>query len=143
MALDGATYRLMSHPFPGGHRLGWVERDESARSGLGGFLAGWAVAIGMDSSAEAARVEGWLRAWGATIEVWGTVPPREGPYPSVLIWAREPSILAVWREGDLIRRRARWIQAGGPLTEGPHARLERPLNEASLRSALQGLLGQG
>ncbi len=142
VAQDGTPYRLRSHPLPGGHRLGWVERDEETRPGLGGFLAGWTVAIGVDGTVEAARVEAWLRGWGADIEVWGTVPPREGPYPSVLVWAREPSILAVWREDDLLRRRARWIQVGGPQTEGPHARVEPPLTESGLRAALQGLLGQ-
>jgi len=139
---QGTVFRLRTHALPGGHRLGWVERDEDTRPGMGGFLAGWTVALGMDDPAETARVEGWLRGWGADIEIWSTVPPREGPYPSVLVWAREPSILAVWREDDLLRRRARWIQAGGPLTEGPHARLELPLGEAGLRAALQGLLGQ-
>ena len=137
---DGGVYRLRTHVLPAGHRLGWVERDEDTRPGLGGFLAGWTVAIGMDGTAEAASVETWLRGWGADIELWGTVPPREGPYPSVLIWAREPSILAVWREDDLLRRRARWIQVGGPQTEGPHARLEQPVTEAGLRAALEALL---
>ncbi len=141
-SLQGTVFRLRTHVLPGDHRLGWVERDEDARPGLGGFLAGWTVAVGMDDTAEASRVETWLRVWGADIEIWGTVPPREGPYPSVLIWAREPSILAVWREDDLLRRRARWIQVGGPQTEGPHARLEPPLAEAGLQAALEGLLGR-
>ena len=143
ISLQGIIYRLRSHALPSGHRLGWVERDEDTHPGMGGFLAGWTVALGMDGPSDAGRVESWLRAWGADIEIWGTVPPREGPYPSVLVWAREPSILAVWREDDLLRRRARWIQAGGPLTEGPHVRLELPITEASLRGALQRLLGQG
>lgn len=141
-ARNGAVYRLRTHVLPGGHRLGWVERDEDTRPGLGGFLAGWTVAIGMDGPDGAAQVEAWLRNWGADIELWGTVPPREGPYPSVLIWGREPSILAVWREDDLLRRRARWIQVGGPQTEGPHARLEQPVTEAGLRATLESLLGQ-
>jgi hypothetical protein len=68
------------------------------------------------------------------------MPPREGPYPSLLIWGREPSILAVWREDDLARRRARWVQVGGPATEGPHVRLEANLGEEALRRALVGLL---
>ena len=141
-SLQGTVFRLRTHALPGDHRLGWVEREEDTRPGLGGFLAGWTVAVGMDGTAEASRVETWLRAWGADIEIWGTVPPREGPYPSVLVWAREPSILAVWREDDLLRRRARWVQVGGPQTEGPHARLEPPLTEAGLQAALEGLLGR-
>ncbi len=139
---QGLPYRLRIHDLPKGHRLGWVEREEDTHPGLGGFLAGWTVALGMDDLPEAERIEAWLRAWGADVARWGTLPPREGPYPSMLIWAREPSILAVWREDDLLRRRARWIQVGGPLTEGPHARLELPLTEAGLRSVLQELLGQ-
>ena len=128
-------------PAPGGGLLGWVDRDEDTRPGLGGFLLGWTVALGMDPSPDARRIEAWLRAWGADIELWSTVPPRQGPYPSVLLWAREPSILAVWREDDLLRRRARWIQLGGPQTEGPHARVELPVTEAALRTALASLIG--
>ncbi|HOD33624.1 MAG TPA: hypothetical protein PKO12_09100 [Holophaga sp.] len=74
------------------------------------------------------------------MEVWGTVPPREGPFPSLLLWGREPSILAVWREYDLARRRCRWIQLGSHTGEGPHARVERPLEPEALRMALQRLL---
>jgi hypothetical protein len=83
-----------------------------------------------------------LRSWGADVELWGTVPPREGPYPSVLLWAREPSILAVWREDDLLRRRPRWVQIGGPTTEGPHARLEPGAPEERVRLALEELLSR-
>lgn len=140
VAADGTAYRLQTLPLPRRHLLGWVRREDDTRPAHSGFLSGWTVALGMDS-AETARVEGWLRTWGADIELWSTVPPREGPYPSVLIWAREPSILSVWREDDLLRRRARWIQVGGPQTEGPHARLEAPLSEPSLRTALEALLG--
>jgi hypothetical protein len=76
------------------------------------------------------------------VEPWGTVPPREGPFPSVLLWAREPSILTVWRECDLRRRRPRWIQIGGPSTGSPHARLEPGVSEAHLREALENLLSR-
>ncbi|HEX9080688.1 MAG TPA: hypothetical protein VF768_00345 [Holophagaceae bacterium] len=138
---DGTPYRLQQHALPRHHALGAVSREDETRPGLGGFLGGWTVGLGMDPTPEASRVEAWLRAWGADIEVWSTVPPREGPYPSVLIWAREPSILSVWREDDLLRRRARWIQVGGPQTDGPHARLDPPLTESSLRAALKDLLG--
>ena len=141
VALNGTSYRLATHPLPRRHLMGWLARDEDTRPGLGGFLAGWTVALGMDASSEASRIEGWLRTWGADIEIWSTVPPREGPYPSVLVWAREPSILAVWREDDLLRRRARWIQIGGPRTEGPHVRLAPPATESDLRGALEQLLG--
>jgi hypothetical protein len=72
----------------------------------------------------------------------GTVPPREGPYPSVLLWAREPSILAVWREDDLLRRRPRWIQIGGPITDGPHARLEPRAAAEKLQQTLEHLLSR-
>jgi hypothetical protein len=96
----------------------------------------------MDDPASTARVQAWLREWGAEVQLWGTMPPREGPYPSVLIWAREPSILAVWREGDIQRRRPRWVQVGGPTTEGPHARLEGTTEERPLRELLQDLLSR-
>lgn len=140
-ALDGTLFRIRRHPLPRQHVLGVLEREEGTRPGVGGFLTGWTVALGMDDPAEVARITAWLLAWGAEPTTWSPVPPREGPYPSVLIWAREPSILAVWREDDLLRRRARWIQVGGPRTDGPHARLESPVGEAELRSALEGLLG--
>lgn len=141
-AQDGAAYRVRSRILHHQERLGWYERDEDTQPGSRGFLAGWTVAVGMDDPATSARIQGWLRAWGAEVRLWGTLPPREEPYPSVLIWAREPSILAVWREDDLLRRRARWIQVGGPATEGPHLRLEPGLDEAGLRAALQTLLSR-
>ena len=96
----------------------------------------------MDNASESARIQVWLRTWGAEVQLWGTVPPREGPYPSVLLWAREPSILAVWREDDLMRRRPRWVQIGGPITEGPHARLDSGTSEEGLRRTLEGLLSR-
>ncbi len=139
---DGTPYRLHFRVLATGHRLGWYEREEETRTGPGGFLSGWTVAIGVDNPEEAARIQAWLRLWGAEVDLWGMVPPREGPYPSVLVWAREPSILSVWREDDLLRRRPRWIQVGGPHTDGPHVRLDPPLDEGSLRTALQGLISQ-
>lgn len=140
VALDGTTYRLRSRILHHHERLGWYEREEDTQPGARHFLSGWTVAVGMDDPAASARVTAWLRDWGAEVRLWGTIPPREGPYPSVLIWAREPSILAVWREDDLLRRRSRWIQVGGPATEGPHARLEADLEERRLRAVLQDLL---
>lgn len=140
LALDGAAYRLRSRIIARQDRLGWYERDEDAQPGARDFLAGWTVAVGVDDLATATRIQGWLRRWGAEVQAWGTMPPREGPYPSVLIWAREPSILSVWREDDLLRRRPRWIQLGGPATEGPHARLDPLPEEGRLRTALQDLL---
>ncbi|GLH72806.1 hypothetical protein GETHLI_13080 [Geothrix limicola] len=139
---DGATYRVHSRPLYDHERLGSYEREEEAQPGNQGFLSGWTVAIGLDNAIESARIQGLLRSWGANVHLWGTVPPREGPYPSVLIWAREPSILAVWREDDLLRRRPRWIQIGGPATKGPHARLEPGPTEESLRNSLEQLLSR-
>ncbi len=134
---DGSTY-LVHRAQAEGRELGWVEarREKDVRS----FLGGWTLALGMEEGEECQRILGWLRGWGAQVELWGTVPPREGPFPSILLWMREPSILSVWREHDLVRRRSRWIQMGGPQTEGPHVRLERPLEEESLREALQHLI---
>ena len=97
----------------------------------------------MDDLGESERYRMLLESWGAEVKPWGTVPPREGPYPSVLLWAREPSILAVWREDDLLRRRARWIQIGGPQTEGPHVRLDPEFNEEALRHVLERLISRG
>ena len=138
---DGATYRIRSRSLPGQDRLGWCERDD-AQPGAWGFLTGWAVGLGMDDATEAARIQALLQSWGADVELWGTLPPREGPYPSILLWAREPSILAVWREFDLIRRRARWVQIGGPITKGPHARLEPGATGEVLRRHLEELLSK-
>lgn len=143
VALDGVSYRLRTRALPRNERLGWYEReDDGTQAGARGFLTGWAVALGMDDPALSARIQGWLQSWGAEVQIWGTVPPREGPYPSVLIWAREPSILSVWREDDLLRRRPRWVQLGGPATAGPHARLDLNLDAASLRDALRDLLSR-
>lgn len=141
-ALDGATYRLHSRSVEEIDRVGWYERDGQVEPAPQGFLAGWTVALGMDDPALSGRIKAWLRQWGAEVEVWGTVPPREGPYPSVLIWAREPSILAVWREDDLPRRRPRWVQLGGPTTEGPHARLVSQPDQEGLQRALEQLLSR-
>jgi hypothetical protein len=139
---DGITYRIRSRTLHHGERLGWYERDDDTKPGTHGFLSGWTVALGMDDAAETSRIKALLRSWGADVETWGTVPPREGPYPSVLLWAREPSILAVWREDDLLRRRPRWVQIGGPSTEGPHARLDPGATEDRLRHLLEDLLSR-
>ena len=142
LALDGASYRLRTRLIRHHERLGWYEREDDTPSGNRGFLAGWTVALGMDDAGASARIQGWLRSWGADVQLWGTVPPREGPYPSVLIWAREPSILAVWREDDLLRRRPRWVQLGGPMTAGPHARLDLDVDATTLDEALRDLLSR-
>jgi hypothetical protein len=135
---DGASYLVHRARTEEGTELGWLEarRENDARS----FLRGWTVALGMDEGEEFSRIGEWLQAWGAHVEPWGTVPPRKGPYPSVLLWLREPSILAVWRERDMARRRCRWVQVGGPQIEGPHVRLDRPLEEETLRATLQKLI---
>ncbi|NWJ41847.1 MAG: hypothetical protein HXX12_12865 [Geothrix sp.] len=142
VALDGTTYRVRSRVLHHQERLGWYERDEETQPGQQGFLSGWVVGLGMEEGAEQNRIQALLRAWGAEVQAWGTVPPREGPYPSVLLWAREPSILSVWREDDLVRRRPRWVQIGGPTTEGPHARLEPGVPEDVLRGTLERLLSR-
>lgn len=118
---------------------GWLE-PLSLQTPPEAFLRGWSVALGMHEGPEAEAIEAALRAWGATVDHWGTLPPREGPYPSLLLWGREPSILSVWREDDLARRRCRWIQVGGPKTEGPHAWLESPLTPPALEQTLRGML---
>ena len=139
---DGITYQVRSRPLHHRERLGYFEREEITRTGHQGFLSGWTVGLGMDDAYESARLKAVLKAWGADVQTWGTVPPREGPYPSVLLWAREPSILSVWREDDLLRRRPRWIQIGGPITEGPHARLEIGATESALQITLEQLLSR-
>ncbi len=48
----------------------------------------------------------------------------------------------MWREDDLMRRRPRWIQIGGPITEGPHARLDAGTAEEGLRHTLERLLSR-
>ncbi len=139
---DGATYRIQSRALYERERLGWYEREENEQSSAHGFLSGWTVGLGMDDPDENDRMLHLLRAWGADVHLWATVPPREGPYPSVLLWAREPSILSVWREDDLLRRRPRWIQIGGPTTKGPHARLEPGASEETLQQMLEQLLSR-
>ena len=139
---DGVSYRIRSRLLHHHDRLGWYERDDDTLPGGHGFLSGWTVGLGVDDAAESQRLLTLLRSWGADVELWGTVPPREGPYPSVLLWAREPSILAVWREDDLLRRRPRWIQIGGPTTEGPHGRLEPGAPEERVRLVLEDLLSR-
>jgi hypothetical protein len=142
LGTDGASYRVQSHLLNDQESLGWYEREEDAQPGTHGFLSGWTVGLGLDDPTENTRILDLLRNWGADVHLWGTVPPREGPYPSVLLWAREPSILAVWREDDLLRRRPRWIQIGGPTTKGPHARLETGPSEETLRHTLEQLLSR-
>ncbi len=137
---DGSSYRVQSQTLLHHERAGWYERDEVELPGHQGFLAGWTVALGMDDPGQTIRLQALLGSWGANVQLWGTVPPREGPYPSVLIWAREPSILTVWREGDLVRRRSRWIQVGGPITKGPHARLEPGASDLEIQNLLDRLL---
>ncbi len=141
-ASDGHTYSFRSRVLHHQEHLGWCERDERNQGTHQGFLAGWTVGLGVDDAQESARLQEALQAWGAEVEAWGTIPPREGPYPSVLLWAREPSILAVWREDNLKRRRPRWIQIGGPATEGPHARLEPGAPVLQLQQLLEGLLSR-
>lgn len=141
LAYDGSAYRLHRSVLGDGRSIGWVEALAEDRMGLdASFLRGWQVGLGMDEGEERQRVSLWLEAWGAAITSWGTVPPREGPFPSILIWGREPSILSVWREYDVTRRKVRWIQVGGSRIEGPHAHLEHPLAERAMWEALQSLL---
>ena len=142
MGSDGNIYRFRSRILYHQELLGWCERDDDTQAVHQGFLAGWTVGLGMDNPQERARLQEALRAWGADVETWGTVPPREGPYPSVLLWAREPSILSVWREDSMKRRRPRWIQIGGPVSEGPHARLETGASVEQLQQVLEGLLSR-
>lgn len=142
LGMNGLAYRLRTRLLHRQERAGWYERIDDTQPGLGHFLAGWTVGLSMEDGPQRARLQGWLQAWGAVVQTWGTVPPREGPYPSILLWAREPSILTVWREDDLLRHRPRWVQIGGPETEGPHARLEQNPDEDSLRQTLEDLLSR-
>lgn len=140
MGRDGRMYRMHRIALGPGNELGWVEPISGDGDAEGQFLKGWRVALGLDDRSEREGVRQWLEAWGAEVELWGTVPPREGPYPSLLIWGREPSILSVWREYDLARRRSRWVQVGRCELEGPHARLDSPVEEGNLRRILETLL---
>ena len=139
---DGATYRTQSRILYEQERVGWFERDEVTLPGQQGLLVGWTVGLGMDDPMENARYQALLNSWGAAVQLWGTVPPRDAPYPSLLLWAREPSILTVWREGNLLRRRPRWIQIGGPITEGPHARVEPGASDTDIQGTLDRLLSR-
>jgi hypothetical protein len=136
---DGRTYLLHRVPLHPGE-LGWLEAGKDLEQIQEQFLQGWRMALGMDSPEEFQQIRRWMEAWGAEVEAWGTVPPREGPFPSLILWGREPSILSVWREYDLVRRRCRWVQIGGVAIEGPHVRLDSPASEAALRQALEKLL---
>lgn len=143
VGLDGLPYELHRVPIQGGGEVGWIESRAETLPGTEEFLQGWTIALGMDDGQELDATRKWLSSWGASVQVWSTVPPREGPYPSIILWGREPSILQVWREDDLTRRKPRWIQIGGALVEGPHERLERPVEPGLLRQALQRLLSFG
>jgi len=136
---DGVAYTLHRAAF-GPMEVGYLETTSDPRVGSERFLSGWTVALGIEDGPEGRELARKLESWGAQVQQWGTVPPRDGPYPSLLLWAREPSILAVWREDDLHRRRCRWVQLGGVPTEGPHARLERPLQEKALVETLRGMV---
>ena len=134
--LQGRSYAVQLSVDSG---FGWLE-PLSLQAPPETFLRGWSVALGLHEGPECDHLEALLRGWGATVDRWGTLPPREGPFPSILVWGREPSILSVWREDDLARRRCRWIQVGGPRTEGPHAWLEAPLSPGALEQTLRGWL---
>lgn len=144
LGYDGEAYRIHRTCLSDGREGGWVELLEEAPKDMeAAFLRGWQVGLGFDEGGERHRLQLWLEGWGAEVVPWGTVPPREGPYPSLLIWGREPSILTVWREYDVARRKTRWVQVGGSDIEGPHARLERPVSQRGLWEVLQGLLSPG
>lgn len=119
---------------------GWVEELPDTHHPDMALLQGWSVGLGLEDKDDPDGVQRLLEDWGARVQRWGILPPRQGPFPSLLIWSREPSILAVWREDELSRRRCRWIQVGGAAIEGPHVRLERPLAPQALHAALQKLL---
>jgi hypothetical protein len=137
---DGRLYRLHRVDWKEGGSLGWLERLDADSGDHERFLNGWAVAVGVEEPRRSQRIEDWLRRWGAEVVQWGAVPPREGPFPSLILWDQEASILRVWREYDLERRRCRWIQIGGAPGAGPHIHLKAPLEETSLREALESLL---
>lgn len=134
------SYRI-HRAFPGtAFDQGWVEELPHTPRPEFALLQGWSVGLGLDERDDPEGIQRMLEDWGARVQRWGIVPPRQGPFPSLLLWSREPSILAVWREDELSRRRCRWIQVGGAEIDGPHARLERPLHPQALHEALKGLL---
>lgn len=140
MERSDRSYRI-HRAFPGApFDQGWVEELPYAHSPHLALLQGWSVGLGLDDRDDPDGIQRLLEDWGARVQRWGILPPRQGPFPSLLLWSREPSILAVWREDELSRRRCRWIQVGGAAIEGPHARLERPLDPQALHEALQKLL---
>lgn len=144
MDRDGHSFRIHRKAFLEGAEVGWAEPlMPDRREAIEPFLQGWAVGLGMDEGAGYDTMKAWLEAWGALVIPVGTVPPREAPYPDLLLWAREPSILSVWRELDLGRRRCRWVQIGGADMEGPHARLERDAPEEEVREVLRTLVSPG
>ncbi len=119
---------------------GWIETHLDTLPGTEGILTGWTVALSIVNAETLNTVGRWLQEWGAEVQIWGAVPPREGPYPSVLVWGREPVILSVWREHDLSRRMPRWVQLGGASLEGPHAQLDLPPDHMALQGVLQRLI---
>jgi hypothetical protein len=137
---DGRRYYLHRAVLKDRGEVGWLETGNDLSPVHGHFLKGWRVALGMEESEESRRIRAWLEAWGADVEAWGTVPPREGPFPSFIVWGREPSIMNVWREYEMVRRRCRWVQVGGAIVEGPHTRLDSPISEGTLRKVLESLL---
>ncbi len=144
LGMDGTPHRLHRATFLDGAEVGWAEPLLSGtQEEVPTFLKGWSVGLGMDEGPTSMDVRTRLESWGASVLPIGTVPPREAPYPNVMIWAREPSILSVWRELDLGRRRCRWVQIGGADMEGPHARLGRDFSEVELRDALRSLVSPG
>lgn len=138
---DGRPYLLRGQPLPDGTWVGWLEALQAPVGSDRPFLQGWTVALGLDDPETTEQVRKWLEEWGAQVVLWGTVPPREGPFPSFILWGREPSILSVWRADDWARRRCRWIQWGGYAGGSPHARVEGPLDAEGLRAVLQRFVG--
>jgi len=137
---DGRRYLLHRVPLKPHGEVGWLEAGKERDGVPDAFLKGWRLALGVEGVEDYHLIRGWLEDWGAEVEPWGTVPPREGPFPSLIIWGREPSILSVWREYELIRRRCRWVQVGGARIDGPHARLESPPEQTALRKVLETIL---
>lgn len=138
---EGRPYRICRKTFLDGAEVGWAEpMMREHRETIEPFLGGWTVGLGMDDGPGYDTLHGWLEAWGALVIPIGTAPPREAPYPDLFLWAREPSILSVWRELDLGRRRCRWVQIGGTDLEGPHAQVERDASEAEVREVLRSLV---
>jgi len=74
----------------------------------------------------------------------GAPSPRgRAPTPACSSGPAEPTTLSGGGEADLGRRRPRWIQIGGPITDGPHARLAFGPSETGLQRTLEQLLSRG